>query len=244
MSSNILLLSLVAHFLVFFVALAFILQAIAITGAANIVKKMCHHSQSQSLLLLQEIVSTRQNHRLPVQLWFDCTFKLLSVLFIHANELPSDLNFATYYGMVQDATVVNVLDIEPSSWVTFVAFLMANVGLQQIGVLSGGRGGTGGNSSVAMHSNSSMDTNSTRTDTTMPLESVLEFGFCGWAITGSLFIAVLWVRRHVSRMLAAVFGFIGHDRSEKIDSALLCADAKMIEYEEAEIFMSNSGSCH
>jgi len=230
-----------AHFLVFFVALALILQALAITGTANVVKRWCHHSQSQTLLLLHEKVQARQHHRLPLQLWFDCMFKLLSVLFIHANELPSELNFASYYGMVQDKVVVGVMDIDISSWIAFVGFLGINVGLQYHDLVVTDDSPARNNSNP--HHTGENSSNSTELSANMVgmEESVVEFAFAGWIATCTLFLAVLWARRRVARMVESVFGHIGHDhQSDKLDSALLCAEEKMIEYEETEHSMSHT----
>ena len=52
-------------------------------------------------------------------------------MFVMLHGLPNQLDFAGYYGMIQDEVVVEIMEIRASSWIALVALLFANVALQE-----------------------------------------------------------------------------------------------------------------
>jgi hypothetical protein len=94
-----------AHFVLFFMALCLILHAVAIAVTSNNFASRCQKSMGftfPQLWARLEAKSAKGWRILPDGLFFDMIFNLLRVVFIRTYDLPVDVDFASYYGMVKD----------------------------------------------------------------------------------------------------------------------------------------------
>jgi hypothetical protein len=124
-----------AHFVLFFMALCLILHAVAIAVTSNIFASRCNRSMGltfpQLRLIFDEKRSKKRQQWFPDDLFFDMVFNLLRLVFIRTYDLPVDIDFAGYYGMVKDRTVVHTMDIDTSSWLVFICLMGCNALYQQ-----------------------------------------------------------------------------------------------------------------
>lgn len=122
-------------------------------------------------------------------------FNLLAAIFMRTYELPTDFNFANYYGMVHDRVVVQTMDIDVTSWIVFLLVLFTNMLLQN-----------------TRESEPATQTNETEQHRLLGgggpaappklFESlvVIQFAVLGWVQVVALLLTLLWVRRILKKV--------------------------------------------
>jgi hypothetical protein len=127
-----------AHILIFFVALILILQAALFSWAIFGIRKRIHHANALDTKSLVSAYHAGPQHwrggtsrlLMPIaasnhKFLFD--YHIIRSLFIKHYNLPADFSFCSYLESTIDQALFDCVNVEISSWVTILLFLLLNV---------------------------------------------------------------------------------------------------------------------
>jgi len=130
-----------AHIVIFFAALIFVLTALVFIFFSSRLKILYERSASTTAdHLLGEYALARHSPWFHKMHWFGGSsklrdmmeFKMVHLHFQMVYDLPNDFNFASYMQECLDHYILDLIEVDPSTWVFFLVLALLNLGVDKL----------------------------------------------------------------------------------------------------------------
>lgn len=124
-----------AHIMIFFTAMFFVLQATMLMFLSTRLKVQYDKATKDSTEMIQAQVSLERKSFTYRNVWLPYNtlrkrmeFKIMSSFFVHQFDLPFNFDFGLYMRYSIDAYILSLLEIDPFTWMVVIALLLSNWG--------------------------------------------------------------------------------------------------------------------